>query len=115
MIRMMEPKEGDTICDPASGSGGFLIRFFEIVREAIAADVDAKYKAFCAEVDAKKLSATEKAKRKGTNTTSCKQNLIRYPIPKVRLGAASDPASGSWLTSAFTARTPMTVWPGPAR
>jgi type I restriction enzyme M protein len=23
MIRMMEPKEGDTICDPASGSGGF--------------------------------------------------------------------------------------------
>jgi type I restriction enzyme M protein len=64
MIRMMEPKEGDTICDPASGSGGFLIRFFEIVREAIAADVDAKYKAFCAEVDAKKISEVEKAKRK---------------------------------------------------
>ncbi len=35
MIRMVEPKEGDIICDPASGSGGFLIRFFEIVREQI--------------------------------------------------------------------------------
>src|SRR5205085_11720976 len=40
MIRMVAPKEGDTICDPASGSGGFLIRFFEIVREQIMADVD---------------------------------------------------------------------------
>ena len=43
MIRMMEPKEGDMICDPASGSGGFLIRFFEIVREQILADADAQY------------------------------------------------------------------------
>jgi type I restriction enzyme M protein len=29
MIRMVEPKEGDVICDPASGSGGFLIRFLK--------------------------------------------------------------------------------------
>jgi type I restriction enzyme M protein len=28
MVRMMDPKEGDVVCDPASGSGGFLIRFF---------------------------------------------------------------------------------------
>lgn len=33
MAQMVNPKEGDVICDPASGSGGFLIRFFEIVRE----------------------------------------------------------------------------------
>ena len=64
MIRMIDPKEGDTICDPASGSGGFVIRFLEIVREAIAADVDSKYKTFCAEVDAKKITDAEKAKRK---------------------------------------------------
>jgi type I restriction-modification system DNA methylase subunit len=37
MVGMMDPREGDVICDPASGSGGFLIRFFEIVREQIAA------------------------------------------------------------------------------
>jgi len=30
MVQMVEPKEGDIICDPASGSGGFLIRFFEL-------------------------------------------------------------------------------------
>jgi type I restriction enzyme M protein len=27
MVRMVDPKEGEIICDPASGSGGFLIRF----------------------------------------------------------------------------------------
>jgi type I restriction enzyme M protein len=50
MIRMMEPKEEDIICDPASGSGGFLIRFFEIVREQILADADADYQAFKAQI-----------------------------------------------------------------
>ncbi len=44
MIRMVDPREGDTVCDPASGSGGFLIRFFEIVRELIHQRVDAAYR-----------------------------------------------------------------------
>lgn len=61
MIRMMDPQEGDTICDPASGSGGFLIRFFEIVREKIAADVDQEYQEFAAELAKKKYSASKKA------------------------------------------------------
>ena len=43
MIRMIDPKEGEVICDPASGSGGFLIRFFEIVREKILAQADEEY------------------------------------------------------------------------
>ena len=59
MIRMMEPREGDIICDPASGSGGFLIRFFEIVREQILADADAQYQTFKAELDKKNLSEGE--------------------------------------------------------
>src|SRR5204863_8246442 len=50
MVRMVEPKEGDLVCDPASGSGGFLIRFFEIVREEILADVDRRYQDYVAEV-----------------------------------------------------------------
>lgn len=64
MIRMMEPKEGDVICDPASGSGGFLIRFFEIVRQQILADADAQYQAFKAELEEKKLSDTKSRFRK---------------------------------------------------
>ena len=59
---MVEPQEGDGICDPASGSGGFLIRFFEIVREQILADVDRCYQAFRREIDgATHLPAEDKA------------------------------------------------------
>lgn len=61
MIRMVEPKEKDIICDPASGSGGFLIRFFELVREQIAADVDRQYREFTAKLDQQKLSEIKKA------------------------------------------------------
>lgn len=63
MIRMIEPQEGDVLCDPASGSGGFLIRFFELVREQILADVDAEYQAFREELDGKRISATQKAEK----------------------------------------------------
>src|SRR5207248_2274746 len=61
MIRMVDPHEGDVICDPASGSGGFLIRFFEIVREQILADADAQYQEFKAELEQKNLSNVKKA------------------------------------------------------
>jgi type I restriction enzyme M protein len=46
MISMVAPQERDVICDPASGSGGFLIRFFEIVREQIYAGADREYSEF---------------------------------------------------------------------
>jgi len=61
MIRMLEPKEGDIICDPASGSGGFLIRFFEIVRQQILADADREYQEYKASLDGRKLSDAKKA------------------------------------------------------
>lgn len=35
MVDVLEPQEGETICDPACGSGGFLINAFEYVREKI--------------------------------------------------------------------------------
>jgi type I restriction enzyme M protein len=54
MVHMVNPKEGDIICDPASGSGGFLIRFFEIVREQILSDADREYKGFKTEIENKK-------------------------------------------------------------
>jgi type I restriction enzyme M protein len=61
MIRMVEPKVGDIICDPASGSGGFLIRFFEIVREQILAAIDRQYQEFRDEVEAQDLPDDKKA------------------------------------------------------
>ena len=60
MVRMVDPKEGEIICDPASGSGGFLIRFFEMVREQILADADRQYQEYKAKIDVdKKFSADE--------------------------------------------------------
>ena len=54
MVRMVDPKEEDVVCDPASGSGGFLIRFFEIVRQQILADADKEYQGFKAKIEANK-------------------------------------------------------------
>ncbi len=61
MVRMLDPQEGDAVCDPASGSGGFLIRFFELVREQILSDVDREYRAYAAELEKKKLTDAKRA------------------------------------------------------
>jgi type I restriction enzyme M protein len=64
MVLMVDPHEGEIVCDPASGSGGFLIRVFEIVREKILSDVDSEYNAFKAEIEADtSLSEERKAKK----------------------------------------------------
>ncbi len=42
MADLLDPAEGERICDPAAGSGGFLIRAFEHVRAKIEADVQAR-------------------------------------------------------------------------
>ncbi len=38
-VEMLDPQEGEVMCDPAAGSGGFLIRFFEYVRDKIEYDI----------------------------------------------------------------------------
>ena len=35
MVELLDPEEGEVICDPCCGSGGFLIKAFEYVREKI--------------------------------------------------------------------------------
>ena len=42
MVNLLDPQEGELICDPAAGSGGFLIRAFEHVRDQIGAAVQAE-------------------------------------------------------------------------
>ncbi|MBQ3261678.1 MAG: type I restriction enzyme HsdR N-terminal domain-containing protein [Oscillospiraceae bacterium] len=41
MTHVLDPKEGETICDPTCGSGGFLIKAFEYVREQIEGEIKA--------------------------------------------------------------------------
>lgn len=38
MVQVLDPQEGELICDPCCGSGGFLINAFEHVRDAIQHD-----------------------------------------------------------------------------
>lgn len=39
MVALLDPEEGEVICDPCCGSGGFLIKAFEYVREKIEIDI----------------------------------------------------------------------------
>lgn len=39
MVEVLDPQEGETICDPTCGSGGFLIKAFEYIREKIENDI----------------------------------------------------------------------------
>lgn len=43
MIDMLEPQEGQIACDPACGSGGFLIRFFQKVQIQIYQSLNEEY------------------------------------------------------------------------
>lgn len=78
MIRLVNPQEGDIICDPACGSGGFLIRFFEIVREKILVDVDKQYQDYRAQVDAENLPEEQKA------------DLLRKKYDELQMTISSD-------------------------
>ena len=42
MVNLLDPREGERICDPAAGSGGFLIRAFEHVRARVVVAVQAE-------------------------------------------------------------------------
>lgn len=40
MVSILDPQEGEYVCDPCCGSGGFLIRSFEYVREQIESELE---------------------------------------------------------------------------
>lgn len=59
MVDLLNPQEGQLICDPASGSGGFLIRAFEHVRCQIVADIQTQKDAERTRIEALKLPQEE--------------------------------------------------------
>ena len=56
MIEVLDIKEGESVCDPCCGSGGFLIRAFEHVQDAIDRDIQDKINM----VKSRHVSAVEK-------------------------------------------------------
>ena len=63
MVNLLDPREGELICDPAAGSGGFLIRAFEHVRNQVAASVQARKDQAKAEIEAEGLDPEEEDAR----------------------------------------------------
>ena len=56
MIEVLDIKEGESVCDPCCGSGGFLIRAFEHVQDTIDRDIQDKISV----VKSRHVSAAEK-------------------------------------------------------
>ena len=62
MVNLLDPQENELICDPAAGSGGFLIRAFEHVREQVVADVQQRKDEARAAIEARKLKPEKEEK-----------------------------------------------------
>jgi len=62
-VRLLDPQENELICDPVAGSGGFLIRAFEHVRDKISDDIQAKKDAFRTATEAKHLKEDEERRQ----------------------------------------------------
>ena len=84
MVEVLDPQEGETICDPTCGSGGFLIKAFEYVRDKIEKDVeqykkDLKAKLFNEEYE--KLSEKEQLEVNEKYSDYIKKLTIDISVP----------------------------------
>ena len=76
MVNLLDPREGELICDPAAGSGGFLIRAFEHVRGQIAAAVQAEKDRERTEIEAKGLDPEEEEAQIDTAFATLNRELL---------------------------------------
>ena len=63
MVELFEPKEGEVVCDPASGSGGFLIKYFEFLRHSLEQEVHAAKLAARQSIEGQDLSDEQKSQK----------------------------------------------------
>jgi type I restriction enzyme M protein len=76
MVDLLDPGEGELVCDPAAGSGGFLIRAFEHVRALIQQDIQAKKDAERARIEALKLPEEEEDRQIESAFAALNQELL---------------------------------------
>jgi len=76
MVSVLDPQEGELICDPAAGSGGFLIRAFEHVRGQIGAAIQAQKDEARAGIEAKGLSPDEEDRQIDAVFATLNQELL---------------------------------------
>ncbi len=81
MVEILDPQEGEIICDPACGSGGFLIKAFEYVRAEIEDEIQkAKEKIKAQYYDNKYEKLSEKAKAKIDDKVNKLFNNLNYEL-----------------------------------
>lgn len=71
MVGVLDIKEGEKVCDPCCGSGGFLIRAFVHVQDAIDRDVQQRIK----NVQASTLRPAEKRRRVSALLKECDRDI----------------------------------------
>lgn len=71
MIEVLDIQEGEAVCDPCCGSGGFLIRAFEHVQDAIDRDIQAQID----KVNNSNLSDSEKTRQITSLLRECDKNV----------------------------------------
>ena len=76
MVNLLDPREGELICDPAAGSGGFLIRAFEHVRGQIASAIQIQKETAKAEIEAKGLRPEDEEARIDTAFATLNRELL---------------------------------------
>lgn len=76
MVDLLDPHENQLICDPAAGSGGFLIRAFEHVRGKIAADIQRQKDEKRTQIEALGLSEDEEEKEIDAAFASLNHELL---------------------------------------
>jgi len=75
MVEFLDPTETDILCDPASGSGGFLIKHFEYVRNKVERDIHEQKLTLRASIEARHLSEEDEAKAISESFAPLNQDL----------------------------------------
>lgn len=77
MTEILDPQEGEVICDPTCGSGGFLIKAFEYIREKIEEDVRCEKERIRIDLEGKDFdNLSEKDKLKINEQIEQMQNVL---------------------------------------
>lgn len=76
MTHILDPKEGETICDPTCGSGGFLIRSFEYIREKIETEIGTAKESLRKELEGKNYENLSEKEQIEINKKIDKMQLI---------------------------------------
>ena len=81
MTHVLDPKEGEIVCDPTCGSGGFLIKAFEYIREQIEDDVKNAKKKLREELEGKSYARlTEKEQLAINKRVEAMQSILNAEL-----------------------------------